>query len=316
MRRYRANRIDRTHVMMETMNPTAMIDCRNTLGECILWCDRTLSLLWTDIEGATLYRYASESRTLQTFAMPERLASFALTDDDDRLLLGLESQLAYFSFSSGLITPICDVEPDLPSTRINDGRCDRQGRFVFGTFNQAGGHAPLASFYRLNHDLTLERLPLERIAIANSICFSLDGCTMYYCDSPAKEIRCCDYDLATGSVSGERRFADLAGEPGVADGSLIDADGYLWNAQWGGARVVRYAPDGSVDRIVTMPISQPSSVAFGGPRLDQLYVTTARAGLSPETLAEEVGAGSIFHAHAAGIAGLPADRFTGTALIH
>ena len=256
-----------------------MVDARNQLGECVLWDERAERVLWTDILGSTLWSHHPASGVTQSWPMPERVASFALTNSDDRLLLGLASQLAFFDFSTAEFTAIVAVEKGL-TTRLNDGRCDRQGRFVFGTFNEVEPRERIGGFYRLNHDLTLERLLLENCAIANSICFSPDGGTMYYANSPDRAIGCCDYDVLTGAVSNERVFAELDGELGEPDGSCIDAEGYLWNAQWGASRVVRYAPDGSVERIVACPAVQPSCVTFGGPDLNVLYVTSARVGLS------------------------------------
>lgn len=256
-----------------------MADVENQLGECVVWCDRSRRVFWTDILGAKLYAHDPASGKTSTWPMPEPLASFALTGDDDRLLLGLASRLAFFYFSSGTIEPICDVEAGL-TTRLNDGRCDRQGRFVFGTFNTVEPREAIGGYYRLGADLQLERLPLANCAIANSICFSPDGATMYYCNSPDRTIRSCDYDPASGAISNDRVFALLDGAAGEPDGSCIDADGHLWNAQWGASRVVRYAPDGSVERVIDSPASQPSCVAIGGPGMDTLYVTSARVGLS------------------------------------
>jgi L-arabinonolactonase len=190
----------------------------------------------------------------------------ALTRDDDRLLLGLASGLAFFDLAAGTLERLHDVEAHLPATRLNDGRVDRQGRFVFGMFNQAENPKhPIGGFYRLNRDLSLERLPLGDVAIANSICFSPDGATMYYADSATGEIRCCDYDPAIRRVANLRVFAAADAAPGDPDGSTIDADGYLWNARWGAGQVVRFAPDGRVDRILALPAPQPTCPAFGGP---------------------------------------------------
>ncbi|MCU6432582.1 SMP-30/gluconolactonase/LRE family protein [Undibacterium sp. Jales W-56] len=285
------------------------IDAKNALGECILWCDRLQRLLWTDILGESLWAYQPVSGKIVSWPMPERLASFALTDDNDRLLLGLASQLAYFNFSSGSIAPICQIEADMPTTRVNDGRCDRQGRFVFGTLNETQDRAPIASFYRLNADLTLQRLELPHIAIANSICFSPDGGTLYYCDSLSKSIRCCSYDAGSGPITNDRLFADLSKDPGEPDGSAIDADGYLWNAQWGGWRIVRYTPDGSIDRVISLPVAQPSCLTFGDPDHASLYITSARTGLSGPELRKQPHAGGVFYSRLDTVRGLPEQRF-------
>lgn len=295
--------------------PTLLLDVRNALGECVLWCEQAQCLWWTDILASTLWRHTPETGATEHWPMPERLASFALTSDPDLLLLGLASRLAFYRISSGVVTPICTVESDLPSTRLNDGRCDRQGRFVFGTCNEAPGKAPIGSFYRLDAALRLERLPLAPAAIPNSICFSLDGQTMYYCDSLTRTIRCCDYgDLGSASgPSNDRLFAIL--EAGVAepDGSAIDADACIWNAQWGGGRLLRYAPDGSIDRIVPVPVTQPSCVAFGGRNFNELFISSARVSLDEGALAQEPQAGGVFHCVLDDVRGVPESRFAGHA---
>ncbi len=196
-------------------------------------------------------------------ACPSGSPRFALCADPRYLLLGLATHLAFFDLATGETQRIVDVEPGL-NTRVNDGRCDRQGRFVFGTKDEGSPLQAIGGFYRLNHDLSLERLPLPAPAISNSIAFSPDGATMYYCDSPTREIRVCDY-RADGSVANDRVFTTLTDATGEPDGSTVDSDGGLWNAQWGGRRVVRYGPDGVETERVDVPTAQPSCVAFGGP---------------------------------------------------
>jgi len=279
-----------------------VVDAQSALGECALWCDRTQRLWWTDILGRVLCSFTPSSGEVQTWAMPERLASFALTHNDDRLLLGLESRLAWFNLPDAAILTIVEAECGSPDVRLNDGRCDRQGRFVFGTMNEALGRAPIGRFYRLGHDLQLECLPLKPVAIANSICFSPDGQIMYFCDSLAGVICCCDYG---DEVSGEREFASLPPGCGEPDGSAVDADGCLWNAEWGAGRIVRYRPDGTIDRAIAVPVSQPTCPAFGGSELDQLFVTTALVDL----LVDERDAGGVFSVRVTDTVGLPESRF-------
>jgi L-arabinonolactonase len=285
------------------------VDGRHVLGEGILWNERTGRLLWTDIESSELWSHHPASGALERWPLPERLCSMALTADDNRLLLGLASGLAFFDLATGDSARICEVEPHLPSTRLNDGRVDRQGRFVFGMFNQQDDPKhPIGGFYRLNHELIVERLPLGGVAIANSICFSPDGRTMYYADSATRELRCCDYDPVTGAVSNLRIFADADAAPGDPDGSTIDAEGCLWSTRWGAGQVVRFAPDGSVDRVIALPAPLPTCPAFGGPGLDLLYVSTATVGMAPQELAAAPGSGGVF-VHAPGVRGLPEERF-------
>lgn len=293
------------------MQASLIIDGQHELGECPLWCDRTQSLYWTDIHASVLWNYQPEGHRTRSWVMPERLSVFALTGDSRRLLLGLASRLAFFDLDSGTVTPICDVEQDLPTTRLNDGRCDRQGRFVFGTLNEDRGRSPIGSFYRLDKDLSLHRLPLPGVAISNSICFSPAGTRMYYCDTLQRNIMCCDYDPVSGAIGAPQLFVDLRDAPGAPDGSAIDADGYLWSAQWGGARVARYSPDGMLDRVVAVPVAQPSCPAFGGADLQTLYVTTAQEGMSAVARVDMPASGGLFALQLERIRGLPEARFAG-----
>lgn len=288
-----------------------VVDGRHVLGEGIVWDDRTERLFWTDIESSELWAHTPATGALQRWPLPERLCSLALTDDDNRLLLALASGLAFFDLAGGAIDRICDVEAHLPTTRLNDGRTDRQGRFVFGVFNQAEDPKhPIGGFYRLNLDLSLERLPLGDVAIANSICFSPDGRTMYYADSATREIRCCDYDPHTGAIANVREFVAAHAAPGDPDGSTIDADGYLWSTRWGAGQVVRFAPDGGIDRVLSLPAPQPTCPAFGGAALDTLYVTTAAVGLRAGQIADAPKSGGVFGLRLP-VRGLPEARFAG-----
>ena len=296
------------YIYPERFTMQLAVDKQHTLGECVLWCERTGRLLWTDIPASTLWRLDPISGVVESWAMPERLACFALTGDSNRLLLGLASGLAFYRLDNAELQPICQVEEALPTTRLNDGRCDRQGRFVFGMFNQhSDPREAIGSFYRLHADLRLERLPLPAAAIANSICFSLDGATMYFCDSQEKIIYRCDY----GDVLGEPQvFADLRGHVGEPDGSTIDSEGYLWNAFWGEGRLIRFTPEGLVERTVHLAAPQPTCVAFGGPELSTVYVSSATMGLSPAVLRDYPGSGGIFSQQGE-IAGVAEERFAG-----
>ncbi|MFM0687026.1 SMP-30/gluconolactonase/LRE family protein [Paraburkholderia strydomiana] len=283
----------RSHAGAQPAKSAALLlDTKCTLGEGATWCARTGRFYWTDIEGARLWRYDPSDGRSTFWPMPERLATFALCADPHYLLLGLASQLAFFDIATGQTRHIVDVEAGM-NTRVNDGRCDRQGRFVFGTKDEGSPLQAIGGFYRLNHDLSLERLPLPAPAISNSIAFSPDGATMYFCDSPTREIRACDY-RADGGIANDRLFVRLADATGEPDGSTVDRDGGLWNAQWGGRRVVRYGADGVETERVEVPTAQPSCVALGGAQLGTLYITSARVGLDAAALAGDLRAGGVF----------------------
>ncbi len=287
------------------MSAQLRVDARAKLGECPLWCDRTGALYWTDIESATLSRWREADGSLRHWTLPERVGCFALCEDTSRLLLGLASGIAVFDMESEVLSPIHPVEPEHAGTRINDGRCDRQGRLVFGMFNrkpEAIGH-----FYRVDAQLRIERLTLPPATVANSIAFSPDGATMYYTDSPTRTIFRVDY-AADGTLGEPRPFVQLGADDGFADGSTVDAEGGLWNAQWRGGRVVRYDAAGVETLRLDIPASQPTCPAFGGAALDRLFVTSARVGLDDATLAKEPAAGGVFEL-ASGARGLPEVRF-------
>jgi L-arabinonolactonase len=292
---------------------TLVVDAKCALGEGAVWCNRHGWLYWVDIEGARLLRFDPATSERHSWRMPERLATFALTADPQVLLLGLATRLAFFDLLTGDITPVAMIEPGL-NTRVNDGRCDRQGRFVFGTKDEADDPKPIGGFYRLNGDLSVEKLPLPAPAISNSIAFSPDGTTMYFCDSPTRAILACAYG-EDGRVGLPRLFAQIEGPDAAPDGSTVDAEGGLWNAQWGAGRVVRYDAGGGETERVLVPTRQPSCVALGGAGLDTLYVTTARVGLDAQTLAGERSAGGVFAATVVR-RGLPEPVFVRASMAH
>lgn len=290
------------------MKAQLLVDARARLGECPLWCERTGSLYWTDIESASLHCWQAEDGRLRQWTMPERLGSFALCDSGSQLLLGLASGIAMFDMARQTLSQIVPVEADQPGTRINDGRCDRQGRFVFGMFNAQA--AAIGHFYRVHPDLRVERLPLPPANVGNSIAFSPDGATMYYTDSPTRTILRVDYG-ADGRLGVPRPFVRLPANEGFADGSTVDAEGGLWNAQWRGGRVVRYDAAGVESARFELQASQATCPAFGGAAFDQLFVTSARAGLDAAGLEKEPEAGGVFVLQP-GWRGLPESRFVTT----
>ena len=281
------------------------VDSHDRLGECALWCEQTGSFWWTDIEGSKICQLQGDG-SLREWKLPERVGSFAFcAGSASKLLLGLASGIAVFDTGDESLSLVIPVEADQPTTRINDGRCDRQGRFVFGMFNPA--EAPIGGIYRVHPDLRVERLPLPATAVANSICFSPDGATMYYGDSPTRTIWSLDYHV-DGRIGKPRTFVQLRADEGFPDGSCIDADGGLWNAQWEGRCVVRYDADGLESDRIAMPVSRLTCPALGGAGLNVLYVTSARGGLSKERLREQPHAGGVFTAPVRW-RGLPESRF-------
>jgi L-arabinonolactonase len=276
-------------------------DVKNTLGECPLWCDRTRRLYWTDIEGSELLALEEENNAVMQWSLPERLGSFALTEKVNILLMGLASKLGFYDLNTHVFTPLA-AAPGRTGTRIGDGRCDRSGNFVFGTMDDGYPVKVVGQFHKLNAArLTLETLRLPEVAIPNSICFSPDGGTMYYCDSMQSRIFCCDYP----SLNNQRVFTETEGK-GAPDGSCVDAMGYLWNAEWGGNRVVRYRLDGTTDCILPSPGIQSTCPTLAGEAFTTLYCTSARMGI----LAPSRHDGALLKVETKVFAGLPENRFS------
>ncbi|HLO94478.1 MAG TPA: SMP-30/gluconolactonase/LRE family protein [Burkholderiaceae bacterium] len=280
---------------MQTDHLELALQQDNTLGEGLLWRDGRW--WWTDIEGCVLHAWRPGTPAPQICRLPERLGSFAHCRSG-RVLLGLAKRLAMATLGESLdlqqLVTLAPVEPAEGCTRVNDGRTDRRGYFVFGTLNEAPERQPIGSFYQFSLQHGLRRLALPGVAIANSICFSLDGRTMYFCDTLSQRIMQCDYDAETAQVGRSRLFAAMDRPDAWPDGSVVDAEGCLWNAQWGAGRVARYDPDGRLIGVATAPAAHTSCPAIGGEGLDHLMLTTARQAMSPEALAAQALSGSLF----------------------
>ena len=274
------------------------LSCRNTLGEGIVYDDHCNELLWTDIQRSLFYRYDLSTDSIYQYKLPCRLGSFGLTQEAHCYVMAFEKGIALYCLESGIKQWLSDVEADINYTRSNDCRVDREGAFWIGTMiedhklpnNMPAGYTK-GSLYRLNSDHSLMKT-LTDISISNSLCWSPDGSILYHADTPSRSI----YAYAMSGLADLRSAQSLfvKTEQGCyPDGSCIDADGYLWNAQWGASQVVRYSPLGEVDTILHLPISQPSCVCFGGEQLDTLVITSAREGLTDMQLAAEPHAGDV-----------------------
>eukprot|EP00899_Mesostigma_viride_P005733 jgi/Mesvir1/15160/Mv04843-RA.1 len=304
-----------------------MLDCRNVLGESPVWCTRRNLLYWVDIEEQHLHSFdplASAPEGHQWWPLPDRPGCVALTETDGRFILAFKGGVSVWEQETEKITQLAAFEPDFPTTRMNDGRADRDGRLVVGGYNEAhsidGGRA-IASLYRLGTDGGVSRVLPEGIRCANSICFSPDGRHMYFTDSPTRTILRYDYPPPHGDIPGvasgtdplpcnPRVFARMApDDPAIPDGSTTDAEGGLWNARFRGSQVVHHrASDGAIDVIIPVPVPNVTSVALGGPDLKTLFITTARKKMSEGQLALMPSAGGLFAARVPGAPGLPEPR--------
>jgi L-arabinonolactonase len=287
-----------------------VLDCHNTLGEGAVWNGADRRLWWTDIEGRQLWTHEPESGRSASRQTPERVGCFAPRRNGDGLVVAFSSGFALYDPATGWRQDIVAFEPDQPDTRLNDGRTDRQGRLIAGGFDEKGGGRLISSVVRLDLDLTVTTL-LSEVGCANGICFSPEGQTMYFADSIRAEIWAFAYEPETGRLGERRVVATLKGNrPGIPDGSCIDAEGCIWNAEWDGSAVVRWTPDGRIDRVVELPVPRPTCVTFGGADYATLYITTARASLSEAQLAKAPLSGGLF-ALRPGVKGVADSPFAG-----
>ncbi|MFI5018338.1 MAG: SMP-30/gluconolactonase/LRE family protein [Dongiales bacterium] len=283
-----------------------VVDCRNRLGEVPVWDVAEQALYWVDIEGKLLQRYTPATQAVERWKMPERISSFALREEGG-LIVAFASGIALYDLVTGGIEWIAGPDKN-PRNRFNEGKCDRRGRFWAGTMDdRLSAHS--ASLFRVDPDLSVHRM-LGEIGISNCFVWSLENDAFYFADSMDRRIYRFDYDHAAGRIANRSLFTDTTAQNVVPDGGTIDEEGFIWNAQWDGWRVVRYAPDGRIDRIVEMPVQKPTSCMFGGPDLATLYVTSAIWDLTPDKLRDQPAAGGLF-ALDLGIRGVPEPRFAG-----
>jgi len=288
------------------LNMTRIGGQRDILGESPLWDEQAQALFWVDIRRPALRRLDHASGKVETRPMPRLVGLLALAGSG-RLLVALGEQVALYHWAQDRLETVASLPEPMPGHRFNDGRCDRQGRFWVGTMHNVT-RAPEGVLYRLDPGGTLTAV-LRGVCIPNSLAWSPNGRTMYSADSLHHAISTYGYDPATGAVGPAQPFARTA-QPGFPDGSTVDGDGFLWNAEFNGGRLVRYAPDGRADRIVPVPVLRPTSCAFGGPGLDTLFVTTTSQGMSSAELDAQPLAGALL-ALEVGVRGLIEPRWAG-----
>ena len=286
------------------------VDCQTRLGECPLWHSGEDALYWVDIEGRTLWRHDPATGETRSWPTPDRVGSFAFVASGG-FLLALPDRIVRWTPDSGPAeTVIAALPGQAKGTRLNDGRCDRQGRFVVGAFDETT-RQPIGSVWRLELDGSVTTLIAAGITCANATCFSPDGRTMYFGDTPSGNIWAYAYDPAPGAPLGERRLlTDSRDQPGKPDGAVVDAEGFVWNAQVFGNRLARYAPDGRLDRAIDLPIKNPTCPCFGGPGLTTLYLTSLRGSRALSDWQPGPIDGTIL-ALAPGVQGLPEVMFQG-----
>ena len=266
------------------------------LAESPVWDADRRRLLWVDILAGDVHAVDPACGARSRFSAGVPVGAVGLTTGDlttgGGLVLAVVDGFAVCGPDGENLTRLPGLRTNASAVRFNDGKPDPWGGFCAGTMRWRGKSEP-GCLYRLSPDGEVSEL-LSGVGISNGLDWTDDRRTFYYVDSPSGGVDCFTVDPDTGALSGRRRFADIPAAEGVADGLTIDADGGVWVAIFGGGELRRYTPDGRLDRVVRLPVSQVTSAAFGGPDLGVLYITTARENFTPADLRSEPHAGDIF----------------------
>lgn len=279
------------------------------VGESPVWSPSEQTLYWVDITGQKIHRFHPGNGASKTFDLPEPVTALALRAKGG-LVLSLRKAFAFFDLESQQLTYLGNPEVDRPDNRFNDAKCDRQGRFWAGTMGAVHWDEPCGALYRLDANDSITRLQ-DEVICANGMGWSPGNRTMYFTESFRYAVFAYDFDAAAGTISNRRVFAEVdRASGGFPDGLTVDAEGHVWSVHNAIGRVVRYTPDGRIERTIELPVPRPCGCTFGGEGFDTLYITTARETLTPEQLAKYPLSGSLFAA-TPGVRGLPEAEFGG-----
>jgi sugar lactone lactonase YvrE len=281
-----------------------ILEARARLGECPMWDSNNKLLYWVDIFNHRVHQFNPATGKDLFFDVGDVVGAIA-TAGKDRLIMVLRRHLAFLNTNTGEVTPILEIEVNLPNNRLNDGKCDAQGRFWFGSM--CTSEKPHASLYRYDADGSL-RMMETGLTISNGLGWSPDQKTFYLSDSPHQKIYAYDFNSVTGSIINRRVFVDLTDESFYPDGLTIDSQGNIWSAMWDGWCVIRFNPQGEEILRINLPVQLPTSCTFGGEDLQTLYITTASVGLSQGEIEKSFYSGDLF-ALQTDVRGLPSYDF-------
>ena len=289
---------------------TCVVDAKAELGEGTLWDPKEGVLWWIDIWQKHIHRYDPATGRNQTFEAPEYLGCLGLREKGG-LVLTMVSGFYFFDPATGVFEPIVDPEADMPETRFNDGKPDRQGRFWSGSMFEVPGKPIefIGALYRMDTDLSVHKM-IDDVGCCNGLAFSPDSQTMYFSDSHSGRVDAYDFDAVTGDIENRRTFIDMTVAGGVADGATVDADGCYWVTIPVTSKVCRYDPKGKLMQTVVLPTDLPTCCEFGGKDLDILYVTSAVLKRPAAHFAGQKNPGGLF-AIDVGVKGLTLPAFKG-----
>ena len=248
---------------------------RSILGESPIWDDIYKRIYWVDIEGKTLHAWSYLDNKKLDWSFKNRLCSISLTNKNNILLCAFDTYFAYFNIENDKINKLKN-QVELPhNVRFNDGKTDGFGRFWCGTMSESKPSKSNGALYMLDKQLEIH-VVVKDIHISNSITVSYDNKCLYYADTYKKLIYKADLYKNKPYIKQSSIFADNADLEGFPDGSTIDSNGFLWNAEWNGGQVVQYDREGKIINKIKVPMKKPTCIAFGGPNLNKLFITSAK----------------------------------------
>ncbi|RCJ17655.1 gluconolaconase [Nostoc sp. ATCC 43529] len=281
-----------------------VLEARARLGEGPVWDSTKKLLYWIDIFNHRVHQFYPATGKDRFFDVGDVVGAIAPAGTD-RLIITLRRHLAFLNTQTGEVTPILEVEANMPNNRINDGKCDPQGRFWFGSMSTI--EKPDANLYRYDADGSLHLMETG-LTISNGLGWSPDQKTFYLTDSPQQKIYAYDFNSVTGNITNRRIFVDLTHESFYPDGLTIDSQGNIWSAMWNGWCVIRFNPQGAEILRIELPVPLVTSCTFGGEDLQTLYITTASVGLSQAEIDKSFYSGDLF-ALQTDVTGLPSYNF-------
>jgi L-arabinonolactonase len=293
-------------IRIDKISSTSMV-----LGENPLWDVDEQRIYWVDSIGRKIMRGTADGRDIEAWETPDEIGSMALRHTGGGIIAGGDG-LYFIDFKTGERESICDPEARQREVRLNDCKVDSAGRLFVGSLDKTSYNpdptilpTTRGSLFRLNADLSLHRFD-DEFACANGPCWDPLGQRFYISDTLRSTIYTADWDGSTGTFSNKRQFLSCA-PGGMPDGATVDSDGYYWSSFLGTGEVRRYSPDGTLDYSITLPDLMVTSVMFGGPALDLIFVTT----MSPAPFLGHPQSGELYAVHGTGFRGVAAQRFAG-----